>query len=207
MFSKFLNLDVEKQNRILNAAMKEFAQNGFDKASTNNIVKEAGISKGLLFHYFKDKKNLFLFLYDHCIDVSMKEIYEKVNLDERDFFIRLNQITSIKFELLEKYPEMFRFIEKAYMETSNTVKKDLDERNEELVKVNFTKVFEDIDTSKFREDMDIKKIINIIIWTFRGLGDDALKKAKLLSLDKPDYNEIFKEAEDYINMFKNCFYK
>ena len=111
MFSKFLNLDMEKQDRILNSAMKEFAQNGFEKASTNEIVKEAGISKGLLFHYFKDKKNLFLFLYDYCIEAGMKEFYEKVNLDERDFFIRLNQIISIKFELLDKYPEMFRFIE------------------------------------------------------------------------------------------------
>ncbi|HAG42911.1 MAG TPA: TetR family transcriptional regulator, partial [Clostridium sp.] len=142
MFSKFLNLDMEKQDRILNAAMKEFAQKGFEKASTNEIVKEADISKGLLFHYFKDKKNLFLFLYDHCIDVSTNEFYKKINLDEKDFFIRLNQMCIIKFELLNKYPEMFRFIETAYMETSKNVKKELDERKEKLIKINSIKVFE-----------------------------------------------------------------
>ncbi|HAG42912.1 MAG TPA: TetR family transcriptional regulator, partial [Clostridium sp.] len=38
-------------------------------------------------------------------------------------------------------------------------------------------------------------------------GDEALKKAKLLSLDKPDYSEVFAEADIYIDMFKNCFYK
>ncbi|HCQ90528.1 MULTISPECIES: TetR/AcrR family transcriptional regulator [unclassified Clostridium] len=207
MFSKFLNLDVEKQDRILNAAMKEFAQKGFEKASTNEIVKEADISKGLLFHYFKDKKNLFLFLYDHCIDVSMNEFYKKINLDEKDFFIRLNQMSIIKFELLNKYPEMFRFIETAYMETSKSVKKELDERKEKLIKINSIKVFEGIDLSKFKEDIDVKKAINVIIWTFQGLGDEALKKAKLLSLDKPDYSEVFAEADIYIDMFKNCFYK
>lgn len=207
MFSKFLNLDVEKQDRILNAAMKEFAQKGFEKASTNEIVKEADISKGLLFHYFKDKKNLFLFLYDHCIDVSMNEFYKKINLDEKDFFIRLNQMCIIKFELLNKYPEMFRFIETAYMETSKSVKKELDERKEKLIKINSIKVFEGIDLSKFKEDIDVKKAINVIIWTFQGLGDEALKKAKLLSLDKPDYSEVFAEADIYIDMFKNCFYK
>ncbi|WP_461615544.1 TetR/AcrR family transcriptional regulator [Clostridium sp. Marseille-QA1073] len=207
MFSKFLNLDVEKQDRILNAAMKEFAQKGFEKASTNEIVKEADISKGLLFHYFKDKKNLFLFLYDHCIDVSMNEFYKKINLDEKDFFIRLNQMCIIKFELLNKYPEMFRFIETAYMENSKSVKQELDERKEKLIKINSIKVFEGIDLSKFKEDIDVKKAINIIIWTFQGLGDEALKKAKLLSLDKPDYSDVFKEADIYIDMFKNCFYK
>lgn len=207
MFSKFLNLDMEKQYRILNAAMKEFAQKGFEKASTNEIVKEADISKGLLFHYFKDKKNLFLFLYDHCIDVSTNEFYKKINLDEKDFFIRLNQMCIIKFELLNKYPEMFRFIETAYMETSKSVKKELDERKEKLIKINSIKVFEGFDLSKFKEDIDVKKAINVMIWTFQGLGDEALKKAKLLSLDKPDYSEVFAEADIYIDMFKNCFYK
>lgn len=207
MFSKFLNIDEEKQDRILNAAMKEFAQKGFEKASTNEIVKEADISKGLLFHYFKDKKNLFLFLYDHCIDVSTNEFYKKINLDEKDFFIRVNQMCTIKFELLNKYPEMFRFIETAYMENSKSVKKELDERKEKLIKINSIKVFEGFDLSKFKEDIDVKKAINVMIWTFQGLGDEALKKAKLLSLDKPDYSEVFAEADIYIDMFKNCFYK
>ncbi|WP_291579013.1 TetR/AcrR family transcriptional regulator [Clostridium sp. UBA6640] len=207
MFSKFLNIDEEKQDRILNAAMKEFAQNGFEKASTNEIIKDADISKGLLFHYFKDKKNLFLFLYDHCIDVSTNEFYKKINLDEKDFFIRVSQICIIKFELLNKYPEMFKFIETAYMETSKSVKKELDERKEKLIEVNSIKVFEDFDLYKFKEDIDVEKAINVMIWTFQGLGDQALKKAKLLSLDRPNYSEVFKEADIYIDMFKNCFYK
>ena len=33
------NMDAEKRDRIINAALEEFAKNGFDKASTNNIVK------------------------------------------------------------------------------------------------------------------------------------------------------------------------
>jgi len=49
MFSKFLNIQQEKQEHILDAAMKEFAQKGFENASTNEIVKEAGISKGLFY--------------------------------------------------------------------------------------------------------------------------------------------------------------
>ena len=46
------NLKKEKQDRMINAALKVFAMNGYQKASTDDIVKEAGISKGLLFHYF-----------------------------------------------------------------------------------------------------------------------------------------------------------
>ena len=53
---QFLNLQAEKQNRIIQVAIKEFAQNAYVSASTNRIVKECGISKGSLFKYFTDKE-------------------------------------------------------------------------------------------------------------------------------------------------------
>ena len=62
MEPKFLALDQDKQDRILNAAMEEFARNGYKNTSTNKIVKQAGISKGLLFHYFSNKKELYLMI-------------------------------------------------------------------------------------------------------------------------------------------------
>ena len=43
IYSKFNNLKLEKQEQIINAAIKEFVQSGFDKASTNEIVKRANI--------------------------------------------------------------------------------------------------------------------------------------------------------------------
>ena len=63
---KFFSLKPEKRERIINAALKEFAKNGYDKASTNEIVKESGISKGSLFNYFISKKELYLFLLDYA---------------------------------------------------------------------------------------------------------------------------------------------
>ena len=52
---KFNSLDEEKRQKILDAALMEFAEHGYEKASTNRIVKEAGIGKGMLFYYFKSK--------------------------------------------------------------------------------------------------------------------------------------------------------
>jgi AcrR family transcriptional regulator len=61
MFSKFLSLDREKQDRILNAAIKEFALKGYKNASTNEIVREAEISKGLLFIISRTRRSCFCF--------------------------------------------------------------------------------------------------------------------------------------------------
>lgn len=207
MFSKFLNLQKEKQERILDAAIKEFAQKGFEKASTNEIIKEAGISKGLLFHYFNNKKNLYLFLYDYCIDLCMKEFYNKINMDETDIFIKLRESMLIKSELIMKYPDFFVFIEVAYKETQNEVKSDLQLINEGFIVSSYAKIFNNIDTSKFKEGLDIKKCINIIIWTIDGFGAKAMKEEKLLTSSKENYEKAFAEADVYLEVLKKSFYK
>lgn len=202
-----MNLELEKRERILNAAMKEFAQKGFKNASTNEIVQEADIAKGLLFHYFKNKKQLFLFLYDYCIDLCMNEFYKKINLEERDFFLRFRQAQFIKMELLDKYPKIFNFLEAAYIENSSDIKDELDSRNQELLLNASKKIFEGIDLSKFKAEMDLSKVMNIVIWTFQGFADEFLKRSKHHSSTKIDYEKAFAEADDYLGMLRNCFYK
>ena len=49
----------ETRRRIAEAAMRLFAQHGFDRTSTAIIAKEAGVSQGIIFHYFESKRKLF----------------------------------------------------------------------------------------------------------------------------------------------------
>jgi TetR/AcrR family transcriptional regulator len=207
MFSKFLNLDTEKQDRIINAAIKEFAQKGYDHASTNEIVKEAGISKGLLFHYFGNKKQMYLYLFDYCYEIIADEFYKNVDLTERDFFLRIRHSVLIKMELLNKYPDIFKFIEEAYFEDSLEVKAELEKKIKELNDINIGKIYEGIDISKFREDMDIKKILKIITWSFEKIGEEELLKAKLSPEHQVDYQKIHLIAEEYFEILTKAFYK
>ena len=54
------------RERILRAAVAAFGEHGYEGASTNQICADAGISKGLLFHYFKSKENLFMEVLERC---------------------------------------------------------------------------------------------------------------------------------------------
>lgn len=58
----FIRLDAEKRERIIRAAVREFADRGYELANTNHIAEQAKISVGSLFHYFDTKENLFLFI-------------------------------------------------------------------------------------------------------------------------------------------------
>ena len=66
MNERFFELKKEKQERMINAALKVFAEHGYYHSSTDEIVKTANISKGLLFHYFGNKIGLYSFLYDYA---------------------------------------------------------------------------------------------------------------------------------------------
>ncbi|MBT2657676.1 TetR/AcrR family transcriptional regulator [Bacillus sp. ISL-18] len=207
MFSKFFNLETEKQDRILNAAIKEFAQKGYDKASTNEIVKEAEISKGLIFHYFKNKKQLFLFLFDHCIQIITDDFYKKVDLKEEDFFKRIRKAVAIKMDLLAKYPDIFKFIEEAYMDDAADIRAEIEKKVKALNEINFGKIYEGINLSKFRDDVDIRRILKIITWTFEKLSEEELNKAKLTANHEIDYPAIQLEAEQYFEVLTKVFYK
>ncbi|MCM3116261.1 TetR/AcrR family transcriptional regulator [Neobacillus sp. MER 74] len=207
MFSKFLNLDKEKQDRIINAAIKEFAGKGYDRASTNEIVKEAGISKGLLFHYFQNKKQLFLYVFDYCYELIIDEFYKKINLQETDFFIRMRQAIIVKMEMLSTYPDILKFMQEVFMDESAEIKAEFDKKKSELTHINIEKAYEGIDYSKFREDVDLKKIIKMISWTFEKMSDEAIEKAKLTPGHEIDYHKIQAEAEEYFEVMIKCFYK
>jgi AcrR family transcriptional regulator len=207
MFSKFLNLGPEKKERILNAAMKEFAKKGYKNASTNEIVKEAKISKGLLFHYFNSKKDLFLFLYDYAVDVFVNEFYKKIDLNERDILKRFRQIALVKIELKKKYPEIHNFIKIAGDEDSVEVRRYIERRKVEISASSYDKLLADIDFSRFKEGIDVKRAIDVIIWTMEGFAARKREILKSLSASQADYDLLLAEMDAYIRLLGDCFYK
>lgn len=56
MNDAFYKLDEEKRQKIINSGLMEFSNYGYQQSSTNRIVENAGIGKGMLFYYFKNKK-------------------------------------------------------------------------------------------------------------------------------------------------------
>ena len=92
MNDKFFDLKREKQDRIINAGLKIFARYGYRHAATDEIVREAGISKGLLFHYFTNKVGIYVFLMDYSVRYLLLELSRNVKETETDFFEICKQI-------------------------------------------------------------------------------------------------------------------
>jgi len=206
MFEKFHGLEQEKQDRILNAAMKEFAANGFRRASTNVIVQEAGISKGLLFHYFVNKKQLFLYLFDYVIKLLTEEVFESADWSEPDLFERLRLTMKTKLVIWKRYPQLFKFVEAAYLETDGVVRPEMEERIQKLYASRTPLILQGLDLSRFRPGLDVAKSLMVIIWSLEKLGDHLLQTRKPSEADVSRYEEMTAEAETYLDLLKKAFY-
>ena len=64
----FMKLPEERKAQILQIATEEFVRCGYAGASTNTITRRAVISKGILFHYFGSKKELYLYMLKDMVE-------------------------------------------------------------------------------------------------------------------------------------------
>ncbi|WP_082684145.1 TetR/AcrR family transcriptional regulator [Lentibacillus amyloliquefaciens] len=202
----FNNLESEKQELIINAAIKEFVKRGFEKASTNEIVKEARISKGSLFNYFNNKKDLYIYLIEYGIQV-IENLYEKIDLNETDLFKRIENIGLQKLYIHQKFPHIFDFLAAAIQEESAEVKDMIKEKVDHVYERGIELIYKQIDYSKFREDIDIEKAIEILNWTMFGFSEKELHQINTFE-DMNEFGEKYLiEWKKYSEILRYSFYK
>lgn len=183
--------------------MKEFGRNSYEKASTNEIIKEAEISKGALFNYFISKKALYLFLLDYAIEIIQK-IYEEVDWSETDLFRRMKAIGLVKFKMYKQYPQVFNFLNTVSREESTEVKREIEDIYKDVIENGLQIGYKNIDMTKFREDIDIQKALNIINWTIFSFSEQQRKN---INSFENTGAEVLNEWDEYFDILKGCFYK
>ena len=154
----------ERRSRILDAALTEFAEKGFHRASTNAIAERAGVAKGLVFHHFKSKDELFSAVVD-VVFARMEDHFERTLADAPpEFFARLRRWTQVKLELMEAEPRLWRFWMTALHDAPTTKGLDVRQRSEMLVKRMLPKLIEGVDRGRIRPGVVMDDVVDAV-WT------------------------------------------
>lgn len=201
MNDKFFELSEEKRNSILNAAMHVFAKYEYKKASTDEMVKKAGISKGLLFYYFENKRGLYLYLYQFAEHFFMEEIRKDYDQTETDFFAMLINAQTIKVKIMKQYPDLFAFLTKAYLEEDNAVQTDIKGRFNDLIASSCAMMLQRAELNKFKDNVSPEKVLKLIIL----VSDSLMRNRATEPID--NLYAINDEYLTYLNMMKQNFYK
>ena len=196
-------MDPDKKNRLINAAMKEFGGNRFEKASTNTIVKEAGISKGLLYHYFDSKEALYTYLFEYAINAVAVPIAEEVGLDETDILRRIERITNIKLRILYQMPALVTFSKTMYagMEFEE-IKKMVQKYNPIPLDMYY---YHNVDASLFKASIDVNIAIQTIQYTLEKFSERYINQINM-GLDS-DIEQAMDQVKTFLDHFRKTYYK
>ena len=149
MNEKFYCLPEEKQQRIINAGFQVFSDTSYRRAPVSDVAKAAGISKALLFHYFKNKKEFYLFLWGKAVETGTRILNEKELLSQQDFFAKFEIGMKRKLRIIRDYPHLAGFILRAVQEPEEEIHMAIQDKMKKLGMITVFRSSETLKRSDF----------------------------------------------------------
>lgn len=199
MNKKFFSLPEEKQLAIINAGYRVFSQNSYKKCPVSEIADEAGISKSLLFYYFRNKRELYLFLIKNAADTTYKHLYEFGCGEEDDFFEIMYRGLKAKVALMKKYPDLTLFTLKAYYETDPEICGDIRKIIGRIASLDNNAKMLKIDPEQFVEGIDLQMMYMDMYLASEGYLWEKTHQGKF------DADEVERDFERMIDFWKKLY--
>lgn len=192
--------DTRKHSRIVAAAAALFAKYGYRKTTIDEIVAGAGVSKGLFYHYFSNKKQLYLYIYNSYVDMLSRSIKENVDTTESDFIERLKRISHIRIAFINQYPDLWGFLYSSYYEKHPDVESAIKDKNKELLQASYAGSAANIDWSKLNKSISPDEAIMLVTWIAEGFVQRLNTDSLVLE------ENLYAEFDKYIDLLKNGLY-
>jgi AcrR family transcriptional regulator len=204
----FFNLNEEKQESVMRAAINEFSKQGFEKGNIGDIAKSAGVSKGSMYQYFENKKELFLYSVRWTLDLLTKKyqkylIFTGIEINMFDYLYESSRMLLIQ---MREERELAIFIQDVFL---GKYKSLTDESMGYMLKFSDEYILQFIRQGKengyIRKDIDDKLLSLFITGVSYKFKEYMMNKAKDLGkevIDDP-YEEYEIEIKAMIELMKN----
>lgn len=195
MNDKFFDLKKDKQDRMINAALKVFAMQGYKHASTDDIVKEAGVSKGLLFHYFESKLGVYEFVYEYSVRYMVLELSTTVSKDESNLFEVMKQMEFARMNVAKGYPYMQQFLNRSMTEDVGEALLATESKRA-ILEAEYERLDAQIRYMGFPSGVDGRKLHKMLDFTIKGLMTERFME------DAFQPEMLYQEIAEYLDMMK-----
>lgn len=150
----------------------------------SKIAAEGEISKGLLFHYFLNKKELYMYLWNNAMEQTRKATSEYRVTETTDFFEMIHRALQAKCSLMGTSPYLYQFSVKAYYEQEPEIRAVIQESFQQVSENSENVIWQLVGTSKLRNDIDMKLMYQEILWVSDGylrqmMQDNVLEPAQM----------------------------
>jgi len=103
-------LQKDRMNQILKAAEKIFAREGFYPATMAEIAKKAGLAKGTIYLYFRNKRDLFFSVLEKKLDLLLEKIKKGIEKG-RTASDKIKLAIEIHLKFLEENEDFFKIMQ------------------------------------------------------------------------------------------------
>lgn len=194
MNERFFSLPVEKQQAILNAGYRVFSQNSYKNSPMSEIADEAGISKSLLFHYFRNKKELYLFLWENCAETTIEFLTRYECYEQKELFESMERGMRAKMEIIRLYPDMGNFTIRAFYEKDPEICAAVQESYHKYFNLKADKVRLNLDPEQFIPGLDISMMYREMYWASEGYLWEMVQRG---NVDIDEMERVFKKLIEF----------
>lgn len=176
------------RQKILDSALQEFGTQGYGLSSINTICQNGNVSKGNMYHYFKDKDDLFLTCVKECFD-DLKD-YLKANFNVEDIGIQdnLKQYFDLRMGFFEKKPLYQKIFCNAIIYPPDHLSEKIRNIKEEFDQYNIFILTSLLETAELSTSVSIREVVEV----FRMYQDFVNAKFQTHSAD---YDSLKKHEE------------
>lgn len=199
MNDKFFSLPKEKKEAIVNAGYRVFSRNSYKNSPMSEIASAAGISKSLLFHYFHNKKELYLFLWDKCAETTIEFLSEYGCYGQTDLFESMERGMKAKMEIMRLYPDMGFFAINAFYEKDPEINAAVQESYHKYFNLKADKTRINMDKEQFIEGIDVSMMYREMYWASEGYLWEAVQSGNV------DIDKIESDFKKLMSFWKSIY--
>lgn len=192
----------ERKADLFEAALDEFITKNFEDASLNQILKNAGISKGTFYYHFQDKQALYLFILESLAKTKLEFVMNRTKeyaeeYKERDIFDKFKLQARVGVEFATIHPNYYQLNKMFLRERGNKIY----DIAKNILGISTEKVLEEmikeaIKRGDFKEDFSEDFLVRIISYLFVHFDEIFYKEENF------DHQQMIKNLDHYVDFLK-----
>ena len=199
MNERFFALPEEKQQAIINAGYRVFSRNSYKNSPMSEIAEAAGISKSLLFHYFHNKKELYLFLWEKCARITIEFLTRYDCYSQGELFESMERGMRAKMEIIRQYPDMGNFTIKAFYETDPEINAAVQESYHRHFNWKADRARVNFNPEQFIPGLDIQMMYREMYWASEGYLWEMVQRGNV------DVEQMEKDFKRLMEFWKSVY--
>lgn len=175
----------QTRRRILESALAEFAEQGYGASSVNTISNGEGLSKGIIYHYFPTKDDLYLACVEECFQMLTGHLQSHTNMVGQTAEERLEQYFRVRLDFFEQNPQYQRIFCDAVIMPPAHLEASIQEKKAPFDRFNIDSLNRMLEPVSLRSDLSREDVVD----TFRQYQDYINARYQMTGSEKIDIRD------------------